>query len=355
MARKTLGIVALCGLTWLCGDVRSASAQSLFDPFGCCNPCCPAPVVSQACVVPQYTQVPVTTMQDVKRTVYKPVQETRYVDQTVTEMRPQEEIHTVQVPTVQYQTVTENQTRMRDAGRWVTNYQTRPQMTACQYDSRPGMFGWLNRSGFQVRQAFTPKVVASRSYVPNMMAEVVPVTRQVAVQSVQEQQVKVTKMIPFTTTRKVAMTTTKMVAQTETVKQAVTTMQTVPTATAYGFNSFGGTATAVAPTPVTSQKTEAIQQRKALTAERLDEFAPTKDKTSAKETDGKSGSIPNPGQKARESQNPEPTYAGEEPVLSQKTPTAAKVGMWVAARKTTPATEEAEVTVADAKKYTRTK
>jgi len=346
MARKTLGIVALWGMSWLSAGLPQAAAQSLFDPFGSCCPqvCCPPPPVC----VPQYTQVPVTEMREVKQTVMKPVQETKYVDQQVTTMVPVQETRTVQVPTVSYQTVTENCTRMRDCGRWMTNYQCRPKMAPCQYDNRPGLFGWMNRSAYQARMAFTPNMIAQRQYVPNMVAETIPVSRQVAVRGVQEQQVTLTRMEPRTETRRVAVTETRYVAEVQTIKQPVTVMKTVPTAMAYGWN--GTSATALVPTPM-AEKVPARKTAEALGAEEFD----TK-KSATKPEDGRSGSIPRPAPIEGDEVDPS-SLENEEPVVSQTetpvVPTAAKVGKWVASKRVA-ATTTNEV-VGEVAKYTRSK
>ena len=78
MARKTLGIVALWGMSWLSAGLPQAAAQSLFDPFGSCCPqvCCPPPPVC----VPQYTQVPVTEMREVKHAYQSGIRAKRGID-----------------------------------------------------------------------------------------------------------------------------------------------------------------------------------------------------------------------------------------------------------------------------------
>jgi len=349
MARKTLGIVALWGMSWLSAGLPQAAAQSLFDPFGSCCPqvCCPPPPVC----VPQYTQVPVTEMREVKQTVMKPVQETKYVDQQVTTMVPVQEVRTVQVPTVSYQTVTENHTRMRDCGRWMTNYQCRPKMSPCQYDNRPGLFGWLNRSAYQTRMAFTPNMIAQRQYVPNMVAETIPVSRQVAVRGVQEQKVTVMRMEPRTETRKVAVTETRYEAVVQTIKQPVTVMKTVPTAMAYGGWDCTS-ATALVPTPI-AEKVPPKSASKALGAEEFDET-----KSATKPEDNRSGSIPKPAPIEDDEVVPTNLEENEEPVVSQAeqpaAPSAVRVSKWVASKRGS-STSSSDVNVADVSKYTRDK
>lgn len=350
MARKTLGIVALWGMSWLSVCLPQANAQSLFDPFGSCCPqvCCPPPPVC----VPQYTQVPVTEMREVKQTVMKPVQETKYVDQQVTTMVPVQEVRTVQIPTVSYQTVTENHTRMRDCGRWMTSYQCRPKMSPCQYDNRPGLFGWLNRSAYQTRMAFTPNMIAQRQYVPNMVAESIPVSRQVAVRGVQEQQVTVMRMEPRTETRKVAVTETRYVAEVQTIKQPVTVMKTVPTAMAYGWN--GSSATALVPTPLS----EKIPRKTAENMGGSDDFEAERSKTATKPEDNRSGSIPRPAPIDDENIEPTSLEDNAEPVVKIEkpvaTPSAVHVGKWVASKRGA-STQTTDVKLAELGKYTRNK
>ena len=205
-----------------------AGAGSAGTAFGqCCvwNPCCcPPPVRVTAC----YQTVPVTEYREVRHTVQRPVVETAYVDQPVTEYRQVVENKTAEVPTVAYQNVTEMQTFQRDCGHWVTQYHQRPTLHPCQYDNRPDIFGFLNRTGYSIRMAFTPQVWAERMYVPNVVAEQVPVTRQVAVRGTQTVNYQVCRMVPVTTTRKVAVNTVRMVAEEIVTQRPVTVFKTVP-------------------------------------------------------------------------------------------------------------------------------
>lgn len=229
----------------LAAALTSPAHAQFFNP--CCPPpaCCPKPV--QAC----FQTVPVTEYRDVKQTVQRPVEKTAYVDQQVTEYKQVVEQKTAQVPTVTYQQVVENRQVQRDCGQWVTQYQCRPKMTACEYDSRQNLFGWFNRVGYNARMALTPDTIAQRTYVPNVITENVPVTRMVAVPSTRTVNYSVAKLVPITSTRKVAVRTVEMVSQEVTVKQPVTVMKTVPVGTAYAFGSFYGyptTTTALSPT-----------------------------------------------------------------------------------------------------------
>lgn len=226
-----------------------AGAGSAGTVFGqCCvfNPCCccPPPIRVTAC----YQTVPVTEYRECRQTVHKPVVETTYVDQPVTEYKQVVENKTAEIPTISYQNVTEMHTCQRDCGHWVTQYHQRPTMHPCQYDNRPDIFGFLNRTGYSIRMAFTPQVWAERMYVPNVVTEQVPVQRQVAVRGSQTINYQVARMVPVTTTRKVAVNTVKMVAEEIVTQRPVTVFKTVP----LGSSLAAGTP-ATAPTTITSR------------------------------------------------------------------------------------------------------
>lgn len=270
--------IAFCAATVLAvlGTGSTARGQ-WFDPRCCEAPVCPQ--VCQACAPPPvmvqqqcYQTIPVTEYKEVRQTVQRPVIETAYVDQPVTEYRQVMETKVAQVPTCQYQTVTEYRQVQRDLGCWTTQYQCNPRLQPCQYDARPNLFGFLNRTGYQMRMAFTPPMTATRTWKPNVVVTQVPVQRQVAIRGTQQVNYQVARMVPYTTTRKVAVNTVKMVNQEVVMKQPVTVYKTVPAGTATvlanpGFGTawgnpafgtaFGGTiingsstATALQPTPI---------------------------------------------------------------------------------------------------------
>ena len=267
MFQRMIRQVALCGIAALA--TSSASAQ--FFPGSMIDPCAPAvPVATTAlttvATVPQhctmtcqpalvpvaqtvYQTVPVTEYQEVKRTVERPVVETRYVDQEVTAYRPITEARVTEVPTVSYQNVTEYQTVTRDMGHWITQRECIPRLSPCQYDPRPGLLGGLNRFGYSMRSAFTPNIRTRRDYIPNYVAQTIPVTRQVAIPGTKQVTYNVTRLEPYKTTRKVAVNSVRMVAEEVTQMQPVTVMRTVPTGTrlAYVPPATLGTATAAAP------------------------------------------------------------------------------------------------------------
>ena len=212
---------------------------------------CVQPVVQNV-----YQTVPVTEYQELRQTVQRPVVEQHWEDRQVTEYHPITETRTAEVPSITYEDITEYRSVQRDFGGWQTQYYARPEMSPCQFDPRGGFAGWWNRTAFSVRQAFTPKVVAQRYYVPNVVAETVPVTRRVARPITRQVAYNVTRMEPVTTTRKVAVNTVRMVSEDVVRKVPVTVMRSVPIGSrvAYAVTPFGGsaTATALAPTPDTA-------------------------------------------------------------------------------------------------------
>jgi hypothetical protein len=193
----------------------------------------------------------VTEYREVKQTVHRPVVETAYVDQPYTEYVPVTEAKTASIPTCTYQDVTEMQTVCRNAGYWQSTCHQNCRVSPCQYDGRPGFAGWLNRTGYSIRSAFTPRYTVRRHYVPQQIVQQIPVTRRVAQYGTREITYNVTRMVAQQSTRKVAVNTVRMVAEEVTAMQPVTVMRTIPTGTSIAYASpYGfGTATALAPTP----------------------------------------------------------------------------------------------------------
>lgn len=219
-----------------------------WNPF--CSSCAPQQVVQY--VPPQncYTTVPVTEYREHRQVVMKPVVETTYVDQNVTTYDPVVEDRETEVPTVSYQTVTENQQITRDCGYWATQYQYRPKPTPCQYDNRPDLFGLLNRVGYSVTSAFTPNYRVQRAYVPNLQTVNVPVSRQVAVRGTRKVNYRVTNYVPRTITRKVPVNTVRMVREEVVTRRPVTVYHSVPMGTSVAtYAPLGNTSTARAPAP----------------------------------------------------------------------------------------------------------
>ncbi len=233
-------------------QVAYTPPQMGYDP---CNVCSTQQVV--------YRQVPVTEHRQVTQTVRKPVIETAYEDRQYTEYKTVYENRTAQVPTVSYQNVTECQTVQRDMGRWQSCQQPIQKVSPCAYDSNPGLFGMLNRTRQSIRNVFTPNVATHRYYVPNVVAQTVPVTRQVAIRGTQTINYQVARIVPETTTRKVAVQKVRWQEEQVVASVPVTTYRTVPigTQTAFGFVPFDGsnssvTAQAPSPDPISAQKAE---------------------------------------------------------------------------------------------------
>jgi hypothetical protein len=264
-------------------QIPSLAHAQYYDP--CCNPC---PVVCQpvcqqmAMVVqPCYQTVPVVEHQEVKQTVMRPVTETKYVDQTVTEYRPVTETKTAEVPVTTYQPVTEMQTVCQDRSYWATQYVPNCRISPCQYDPRPGLVGWLNRTGYEVRSAFTPRYSAYRHYVPNQVVAQVPVTRQIAQQGTRQVTYNVTRYEPHETTRRVAVNETKYVAEERTVTKPVVAYRTVPVGTQVAYSPMGSSALAFGGGTITNVAYGPIRYNNGGTATA---FGPSPDPISAKAT-----------------------------------------------------------------------
>ncbi|MFQ5730326.1 MAG: hypothetical protein ACE5KM_00065 [Planctomycetaceae bacterium] len=211
------------------------------------NPCaCYTPIAR-----PCYRTVPVTEYRQIRQIIHKPVYETKYVDQKVTAYRPVTERRTASVPTVNYQNVTEHRTVYRNCGYWRTRYECRHLPSPCEYDPRPHIFGWLNRTAYSIRATFTPRVVVRREFVPRVVAETIPTTRTVAHHGVRQVTYKVTRMVPYTTTRRVAVNTVRYVAQQVVRQQPVTVWRRIPIGTtiAYSVSPTFSSRTALQPTP----------------------------------------------------------------------------------------------------------
>jgi hypothetical protein len=291
--------------------LTSASAVSAqwFSSPGC--GCATQPVarpVAQQC----FQQVPVTQYQQVKHKVRRPVTEVSYIEQPVTTYRPVVETKTVSVPVTTYQNVTEYQTRVTQSGSWKTNYHCRQKLTPCQYDPSPSPLGWLNRSAYRFRSAFTPKVVATRQFVPQTFTAQVPVTRRVAVQSVRQQTYQVTKYVPEQTTRKVAVNKVRWVEEEVVAMKPITVMQTVPvtrtafgfsnyaprTQTAFGWNSYG--------TPAISYAAPATTISLAPTPDPVSAAKPAATRAASRAADDINNAIDDRGEVNRIEQNQEP-------------------------------------------------
>lgn len=205
--------------------------------------CTPIQPVYSTC----YQTVPVTTYAREKQTVEVPYYQTEYEDREYTVMRPVTRQREVEVPTVTWQNVTETRTVTKDMGRWVTNYQPIQRCSPCQVDPRPGMIGWLNRTGYSMQTAMMPSYTTSRQYVPNMMACTVPVTRQVAVQGTRRVTVSETQMVAERKVEKVAVQKLAYRKEEVTVMRPQTAYRTVPIGTTMAYGGGFGAQTAYYP------------------------------------------------------------------------------------------------------------
>lgn len=245
-------------------STSAANAQFYGDGCSSCGPVA-APVASCTPIQPVqttcYQTVPVTTYRQEKQTVKEPYYRTTYEDREVTVMTPVTTSREIEIPTVRYRTVTENRTVHRDMGRWITRYTPVQKCSPCQVDARPGLIGWLNRTGYSFRTAFRPNYYTSRQYVPNMMACTVPVSRQVAVRGTERVTVQETKMVAKKKMERVAVQKLDYRERVVTVTRPQVAYRTVPIGSqlAYGYGGYGyGSATAFAPI---------LESRTALTPE----------------------------------------------------------------------------------------
>ena len=240
---------------------NQSTACAQFYNQGCSSCAAAAPVQVASCTPIQpvqtscYQTVPVTTYQREQQKVRVPYYKTAMESQTVTVMEPVTRQRTVEVPTVSYKTVVENRTVNRDMGRWQTNYQPVAKCAPCEVDPRPGMIGWLNRTGYSFRSAFVPNYRTSRQYVPNMVTCNIPTTRQVAVHGTQKVVQNFTEMVPRQKTVQVEVSKLAWREETQTVMKPTTAYRTVPIGStlaygygrsqvAYGYGGYGYPATA---------------------------------------------------------------------------------------------------------------
>ena len=119
----------------------------------------------QPVVHPVYDTVHVVEYQPVKQKVQRAVTDTKWVDQAVTEMRPVTEQRTVNVPTVDYQNVTEYKKVQKQVGYYATRTEPVAKVPACAYDNSPGFVGWMNRTGHEIRNTFTPNTKVTRTFM----------------------------------------------------------------------------------------------------------------------------------------------------------------------------------------------
>jgi hypothetical protein len=257
MSKNMSRVVPLLGALGLLTQAVPANAQGWYGNQ-CCNPCpscCAVQTCMQPVSVPCYRQVPVTHYEPYEQTVMKPVCHTEYIEQPITVCKPVCEQRVAEVPECTYHPVTEFYPQTRDMGGYQTFCHCCPRMSPCQYDSNPGLFGWLNRSGYEMRMAFTPQYTYERRWVPNVITTQVPVTRQVAVQSVRRVTYNVTRMQTEIEHRRVAINRVDMVPEKIVLQRPVTVMTQVPIGTTVAWIPAGSlaggssTATALVPNP----------------------------------------------------------------------------------------------------------
>jgi hypothetical protein len=258
MSKNMSRVVPLLGALGLLAQAVPANAQGWFGNQ-CCPPPCPT-CCAQTCMqpvsIPCYRQVPVTHYEPYEQTVMKPVCRTEYIEQPVTVCRPIVEQRTAEVPECRYHPVTEFYPQTCDRGCYPTFCRCCPRVSPCQYDPNPGLIGWMNRTGYEMRMAFTPQYTYERRWVPNVITTQVPVTRQVAVQSVRRVTYNVTRMQTEIEHRRVAVNRVDMVPERVTMHRPVTVITQVPIGTSVAWIPAGslvgggsGTATALGPTP----------------------------------------------------------------------------------------------------------
>ncbi len=224
--------------TGTCGAVAPVS----------CAPAMQAIPVTQQC----YRTVPVTEYQQVRERVRRPVTEVEYVEQPCTTYRPVVETRTVDVPVTTYQDVVEYKQVAQNSGHWQTRYQQNQKVSPCQYDPRNDIFGFFNRTGYSIRSAFTPNMVATREYVPQSCVAQVPVTRRVPQTCVQKQSYQVTKYVPETTSRKVAVNRVRWVEEEVVAMKPVTVMKTIASGTQTAWTYAPAGATVISSAPITN-------------------------------------------------------------------------------------------------------
>jgi hypothetical protein len=334
-----------------CDCAPAAMAYLSAPPVTACDVC--APVVQTACLQPVmqtvYRQVPVVEYQPVKQIAKRPIVETKYVDQAVTEYRPVTETKVVEVPTVTYQDVTECQTVVRNVGYWRTRCEPVCRVSPCEYDPRPGFMGWMNRTTYDLASLFTPSYRTTREYVPQTIAQVVPTTRRIAIQGTRQVAYNVTNLVPYQTTRKVAVAETRWVDEEITVMKPTTVVKTVAVGTQITYQPIGaaGTATAIRPTPETTINARGNNPSRSATTDPLKDADPNK-------TNKLRSALEPPINRERLTPTALPEPATREVAQRQsapfQTPTAVRVGQWVARgeKGTTPAaTTVGPITVAD--------
>lgn len=253
-----------------CAGISTASVTQISNP--CAVAAAPAPIATACTYVRPvqqtvYREVPVTKYRTVQKAYKKPVYKTAYEERDVTVYRTVNEQKTVEVPFTTYQNVQSCQTAQVDRSRWQTTYvPTQKGACSCAYDSRPGLLGWMNRTGYEMRQAFTPKYVARRQYVPNVQTVAYAVNRRVPVQATRQVTYNVARVVPMTEKKRVAVLKLDYEDATYTAYEPYTETQTVAVGTTTQYAYVGGpagTATALAPTPAPTTANRPVRSKTA--------------------------------------------------------------------------------------------
>ncbi|MCA9111302.1 MAG: hypothetical protein KDA52_15220 [Planctomycetaceae bacterium] len=252
--------------------VAPAAAAPIYGQVAMANPCNPCAVQSVSvaqCVQPVqetvYQDVPVVKYRQETRTIKEPVVRTVYEEKPVTAYRQVMVQKTAEVPSVQYQTVTECQQQCINNSRWVSVRQPVQKGCACDYDRRPGLLGWMNRQSYEMRMAFTPNYITQRHFVPDVRTVSVPVQRTVAVPTTRQVTYNVAQMEAYETTQRVARQITEYEEKEVTVQVPYTETKTVAvgTRTRYAYvDQFGGSSSTTALNPTTDRTAEAEAIRK---------------------------------------------------------------------------------------------
>jgi hypothetical protein len=295
----------------------------------------------QPVVHPVYDTVHVTEYQQVKQKVQRPVVEVKMVSQAVTEMRPVTQQRTVNVPTVDYQTVTEYKQVQKQVGYWATKTEATGKVPSCQYDNRPGFMGWMNRTGYDVRNAFTPTTKVSRTFVPQTMTCTVPCSKRVAVPGMKQVTYNVTSMVPQQTTRQVAVNTVRYEEVEIVAMKPVTVAKMMQVGTRVSYAPVGSTGgvtasgptnsgpTALTPTADPNSSARRPAAERTATGESADPLEPDQFNKSNGQNPRKI-SYPVPAREARESDRGEVTDTVIPTRPALKTPSVIRVSQWVA-------------------------
>ena len=267
MLSRRIALGAALGALAVALQSSVARAQYYGDGCSSCGTSMAAPITAASCCTPIqplqatcYQTVPVTTYAREKQTVEVPHYETAMEEREVTVYRPVTTSRQVEVPTVSYQNVVENRTVNRDMGRWVTKYHPVAKCAPGQVDPRPGVMGWMNRTGYSMRTAFVPNYTTSREYVPSMMTCNVPSVRQVAVQGTRSVTVQDTKMVAELKREKVTVQKLVMRKEEVTVMRPQTAYRTVPIGSSMAYGGYyGGTQMAFG-YPIINSTTQSAQR-----------------------------------------------------------------------------------------------